>query len=102
MGSGGDIEMKKYKCSCGLEIYSDNHPEVCYDDMVGENHTIKEVKNLNHDDYAEMWGMELESANRHSLTEMPGIICSSLIKHIGDRKIVTKIMKDLYNIGVGI
>lgn len=90
--------MKKYRCNtCNREWFSDEAE--CYED---ESHKVKEIKRLVASDYAEMWANDLESANRHSLTDMPDIILSRLIKHIPNRKIVTKIMKDFYNIGIGI
>lgn len=94
--------MKKYKCkNCNLAWFSEDdiEQERCPDD---ETHTIKEIKQLNAFDYAEIWGQDLENENRHSLTDMPNIILHSLIKHIKDESVIRKIMKDLYNAGIGI
>jgi hypothetical protein len=93
--------MKKYKCTdCNYEWFSDDDidMEECPDN---EDHIIKEVKTLTSQDYAELWGQDLESENRHSLTDMPDIVLDVLIKYVKDRKIVRKIMKDFYNMGIG-
>ena len=94
--------MKKYKCLCGQKWFSDEQYLECPYGNPDEKHRVKEVRQFTAEDYAELWSMDLENENRHSLTDMPGIICSRLIKHIGDRKIVTKIMKDFYNMGLGL
>lgn len=96
--------MKKYKCSCGITWFTDEmNPLECPDEYDDDaKHIVREVKRLSADDYAEMWGQDLESANRHSMTDMPSDILSILEKSITDKKVVRKIMKSMYEDGLGI
>lgn len=95
--------MKKYKCSCGITWFTDElNPLECPDEYPDTKHVVKEVKRLSADDYAEMWGSDLESANRHDMTEMPSQILQVLTENIKDEKIVRKIMKQFCEDGLGI
>lgn len=87
----------KYKCSCGLRwLGYDECP-----DGDGDTHIIKPQRLLA-DDYAELWSIDLEDANRHDSTGMPSQILGTLEKHIKDKKVITKIMKSLYDNGIGL
>ena len=92
--------MKKYKCSCGLEWFSEER-EDCLDNDDGEAHTIKQIKKLSAEDYVEIWGDDLENENRHSLTNMPMDILIIVEKYVS-KQISAKIMKELYESGVGL
>lgn len=98
--------MKKYKCSCGLIWFTDDPNPVCNstdDEYTGmHNHIVKETKALSGNDYAVMWAIDLESANRHSITDMPDEILDILDKYIENKNIVNEIMKNLYQKQIGL
>lgn len=96
--------MKKYKCKHGVTVFSleeDLEYQDCEYGCSGAS-DFKEVKNLTAEDYAEMWGDDLENENRHSLTNMPNEVLRTLEKHIKDTKVLSKIMKSLYESGIGL
>lgn len=91
--------MIKLKCkTCGIQWFSDEL-ELCPDD---ESHKVTQVKTLSADDYAELWGQDLENENRHSLTDMPNEIYHILEVNIKDKKIIRRVMKSMYESGIGL
>lgn len=102
------MSIYKHKCSCGESWFSDEENEYDCDyanpDDEDEeaNHIVSRVKRLTADDYATVWSEELENANRHDSTEMPQEIFEILNKNIKDKKVVRKIMKELYEKEIGI
>lgn len=99
--------MNKYKCKCGYEWFSSElEYETCpmSDDVYNgqHNHITRRVKVLSAEDYAWLWRMDLEDANRHSLTDMPNAILNALNKNVKDKKAIRKVMMALYKEGIGI
>lgn len=70
--------------------------------MDSPNHKVSIVKTLSAEDYAELWSLDLENANRHSNTEIPIEILNILKKTVKDKAIIRKTMKSLYNEEIGV
>ena len=98
----------KHKCSCGESWFSDSEVEIDCDfadpddDDEQANHIVSRVKTLTAEDFAEMRESALESANRHSLTDMPTDILNVLKKNIKDNKIIRNVIKSLYEAEIGL
>lgn len=53
-------------------------------------------------DFVDEWGSDLEGANRHSLTDMPETIYGILEKEIKDQRILLRIIRRMYDMGIGV
>lgn len=60
---------------------------------------FEEITELSAEDYVELWGNDLESENYHSMTSFPGKILNVIEKHVKDERVLSEIMKELYEGG---
>lgn len=103
------MKIVKYKCACGNSWLGIDEPvedvECTWDyDEPDDDayHIIKKIKNLTSEEYAQAWADELENANRHDMTDVPMTILVVLETNIKDKKIVKRIMKELYEREIGV
>lgn len=94
--------LRKYVCSCGNAWFAEEKEECSLKEYESGIHKVKTKKNLDSKDYAELWGNDLENANRHSLTDMPETVLKTLKNNIKDEKVILSIMKSFYKNEVGV
>lgn len=97
--------MKKYKCSkCDYSVYTDDgeDPGLCPWHSMYPPMLWVPPEDYDAGDFIGFWGSDLEDANRHDMTDLPGILYRIISEEIHDQEALTNIFRRLYEDKIGV